>query len=359
MPPVEPMLAKAVKGLPDPAAFPGGLGFEPKWDGFRCILFRDRDEIELASRNAKDLTRYFPELVEALREHTPERCVLDGEIVIVMDGRLDFECLQERVHPAQSRVRALAEVMPASFVAFDILAEGETSYLADPFRTRRARLEAALGPARAPVHVTPMTFDGEVAARWFAEFEGAGLDGLVAKPLDRPYEPGVRAMLKVKHERTADVVLAGYRLHRSSTPERPLVGSLLLGLYDATGRLQHVGVCASFTAARRAELVGELRPLEVDPSGHPWGEWGERPAGHGRIPGSTSRWSTGKDLSFVALDPARVLEVAYDHMEGTRFRHTTQFRRWRPERDPRTCGYEQLDEPARYELAMILPGAGG
>ncbi len=357
MPPVQPMLAKSVKGVPDPAKYDGGLVFEPKWDGFRCIVFRDGDEIELASRNTRPLTRYFPEVVAALEESLPERCVVDGEIFVAIGERLEFERLQERIHPAESRIRMLAESTPASYVAFDLLAVDDESLMKEPFSVRRSRLEEALSRARPPVHLTAATTDAAVAEEWFAQFEGAGLDGVVAKPASAAYQPNVRTMLKIKHERTADVVVAGYRLHKTSTPDRPLLGSLLLGLYDDTGTLQHVGVAASFTARRRAELVEELAPLVVEPSAHPWGGWAEA-AHHNvtgtRLPGAQSRWSAGKDLSFVPLDPRLVLEVAYDHMEGTRFRHTAQFRRWRTDRDPESCGYDQLEEPVGYDLAKVL-----
>ena len=348
------MLAKAVARLPDPEAFPGGLGFEPKWDGFRCIVFRDGDNVQLASRSTKELTRYFPELVYAFRETLPPRCVIDGEIILVTGNRLDFERLQERVHPAASRVRTLSQTIPASFVAFDLLAEGDDALVAEPFGMRRSRLEQVLADALAPVHLTPTTREMSVATKWFEQFEGAGLDGVVAKQLGAAYQPGVRAMMKIKHRRTADVVLAGYRLHSSSTPDQPRVGSLLLGLYDHEERLQHVGVSAAFTAQRRTELIAELKPLEVSAAEHPWAGWqSEREAGS-RLPGSNSRWSAGKDLSFVPLDPIRVIEVAYDHMEGTRFRHTAQFKRWRPDREARSCGYDQLEVPVRYDLGTIL-----
>lgn len=358
MPPVLPMLAKSVAAVPQA----GGLSFEPKWDGFRCLVFRDGDEIELTSRNTKPLTRYFPEVVAAMREQLPQRCVLDGEILVAVDGRLEFEVLQERIHPAASRIRTLSEATPASYVAFDLLALGEESFLERPFAERRAALAQALAglPPDGPCHLTRTTTDTEEAQRWFEQFEGAGLDGVVAKPLDAAYAPNQRTMLKIKHARTADVVVAGYRLHKTSTPERPLLGSLLLGLYDGSGdgaELQHVGVAASFTAKRRAELIEELRPLEVPLAEHPWGRWAEfLTANPDRVPGTQSRWSQGKDLSFVPLRPERVLEVGYDHMEGRRFRHTAQFKRWRPDRDPRSCGYDQLEEPVTYDLGDVLNG---
>ncbi len=359
MPPVQPMLAKSVKGIPAADAH-GALAYEPKWDGFRCLVFRDGDDVELASRNTRPLSRYFPEVVDAVRRCLPERCVVDGEIFVALaqpDGRerLDFERLQERLHPAESRVRMLAERTPASFVAFDLLALGDEDLTARPFAERRASLEKALASVEPPIHLTRLTSDPAVAEEWFRAFEGAGLDGVVAKPLRAPYQQNARTMLKIKHERTADVVVAGYRLHKTSTPAKPLLGSLLLGLYDGEGRLQHVGVAASFTAKRRAELVEELAPLVVDDlAEHPWGDWTDAVANPDRVPGTQSRWSAGKDLSFVALRPTRVLEVAYDHMEGSRFRHTAQFRRWRPDRDPESCGYDQLEEPAGYDLAEVL-----
>jgi ATP-dependent DNA ligase len=365
MPPVLPMLAKAVKGIPDPAKFADGLSFEPKWDGFRCLVFKDGDEVELTSRNTKPLTRYFPEVVEAAREQLPHRCVLDGELFVAIGPRLQFEVLQERIHPAASRISMLAEKTPASFVTFDLLAFGDESLLAEPFSVRRARLEAELGGLTGPTYLTRTTTDTAEAQGWFEEFEGAGLDGVIAKPLGAPYQPNARTMLKIKHERTADVVLAGYRLHKTSTPERPLLGSMLLGLY-ADGELQHIGVSASFTEARRAELLEELRPLETDISDHPWGQWsgnGDASSATGqewaianpdRVPGTQSRWSAGKDLSFTPLRPERVLEVKYDAMEGRRFRHTAHFKRWRPDRDPESCGYDQLEQPVSYDLTKVL-----
>jgi ATP-dependent DNA ligase len=359
LPPVLPMLAKSVKDVPDPAKFPDhahpGLLYEPKWDGFRCLVFKDGDEVELASRNTKSLSRYFPEVVEALRSDAlPSRCVLDGELIVAVGERLEFDRLQDRIHPADSRVRMLAESTPADFVAFDLLALDDADLTKDPLGVRRERLVDALSTPTARIHVTAATTDMELARRWFDQFEGAGLDGIVAKPLKGTYQPNVRAMFKVKHDRTADVVVAGYRLHKNSTADRPLLGSLLLGLYDEAGNLRHVGVSASFTAARRAELYDELQPLVVEPAGHPWGQWQEITASGDRMPGAVSRWSAGKDLSFVPLRPERVLEVGYDHMEGERFRHTAQFKRWRTDRDPRTCTYEQLEEPVSYDLADVL-----
>lgn len=358
-PPVRPMLAKSVKGIPDPAKFPGGLSFEPKWDGFRCLVFKDGAEVELTSRNTKPLTRYFPEVAAAMRDQLPERCVLDGELFVALTpaggpGRLEFEVLQERIHPAVSRINLLAEQTPASFVAFDLLALDDDDLMARPFAERRAALVDALVDLTGPCYLTRTTSDPVVAQDWFEQFEGAGLDGVVAKPLGLPYQPNVRSMLKIKHARTADVVVAGYRPHKASTPERPLLGSLLLGLYD-DNRLQHVGVAASFTEARRAELFEELQPLVCPIGEHPWGEWQHRAVGNpDRVPGTQSRWSAGKDLSFIPLRPERVLEVGYEHMEGRRFRHTAQFKRWRPDRDPESCGYDQLEEPVSYDLTRVL-----
>lgn len=349
MPPVKPMLAKLVKRIPP------GMQYEAKWDGFRAVVHRDGDEVVIGSRTGKPLTRYFPELVTAVRENLPPRCVVDGEIVVAHDGRLDFDRLSERIHPADSRVRLLAEQTPASLVAFDLLALGDDSLLDTPQSERRTVLEAALADAAPPVHLAPSTTDPDVAQEWFERYEGAGLDGVVAKPLDLPYRPDARAMYKIKHERTADCVVAGYRFHKSG----PVVGSLLLGLYDERGTLQHVGVCAAFPMKRRAELVSALEPLVTDAAGHPWGSWADAEAHEGsRMPGAPSRWSGKKDMSWVALRPERVLEVAYDHMEGDRFRHTTQFRRWRPDRAPDTCTYAQLEEVVRYDLAEVLSGRG-
>ncbi|NNN29487.1 ATP-dependent DNA ligase [Streptomyces sp. S3(2020)] len=347
MPPVKPMLAKSV------ARIPPDMQYEAKWDGFRAIVFRDGAEVELGSRTGKSLTRYFPELAAALQERVPERCVLDGEIVIARDGRLDFDALTERIHPAASRVRTLAERTPASFVAFDLLALRDEPLLDVPLSDRRKLLTTALSSTTAPVHVAPATTDIEVARRWFEQYEGAGLDGVIAKPLTLRYLPDERAMFKIKHERTADVVVAGYRFHKSG----PIVGSLLLGLHDDAGTLQHVGVSAAFPMKRRAELVAELEPLRMaDPAGHPWAAWSDETAHESaRLPGAPSRWSGKKDLSWVAIRPERVAEVAYDHMEnGARFRHTARFRRWRPDREPESCTYAQLEEPVGYDLNDIL-----
>ncbi len=346
MPPVSPMLSKAVKEIPDVGHV------EPKWDGFRTIVFRDGDEIELGSRNEKPMTRYFPELVEALRANLPERCVVDGEIILVRDGRLDFDALQQRIHPAASRVKLLSEQTPVSFVAFDLLALGDDGLMARPFGERRALLETALAAASDPVFVTPATADLAEAREWFTRYEGAGLDGVVAKPLDGAYLPDKRTMFKVKHERTADCVVAGFRWHKTGD----IVGSLLLGLYDGEGRLHHVGVAASFSMARRAQLVEELAPyVEEDLSRHPWGEWAAQDGQGSRMPGAVSRWSAGKNLSFVPLRPELVVEVGYSQMEGDRIRHTAQFKRWRLDRDAASCTYEQLESPDGLDLSQILP----
>jgi ATP-dependent DNA ligase len=338
------MLAKLVRELPRTP----GLYYEPKWDGFRCIVFRDGAEVELGSRNEKPLTRYFPELMEPLRRHLPDRCVLDGEIVLAGPGGLDFDALSNRIHPAESRVKMLAETTPASFVAFDVLAVGDRDLREVPYAERRRELEKILTSTRAPVHLTPATQDPDVASDWFSRFEGAGLDGVVAKPGDLAYLPAKRAMLKVKHERTADCVVAGFRWHK----EGGIVGSLLLGLYDAEGRLHHVGVTSSFTAARRKELVGELEPLRAKAAeGHPWLD-GAAPAS--RRPGGVSRWSAGKDMGWEPLRTERVCEVAYDHLQEERFRHATTFQRWRPDRSPASCTYDQLEVPVPAELSQVF-----
>ncbi len=344
-PPVAPMLAKAVPAIPRPDDVDGGVLYEPKWDGFRAIVFRDGDEVEIGSRNERPLTRYFPEVVEAALAGLPDRCVVDGEIVVARGEGLDFDALQLRLHPAASRVRKLSEEIPAAFVAFDLLAVGDESLMAEPFETRRERLEAVLAEARAPVYVTPATRDVAVAEEWFAAFEGAGLDGVVAKPLRLPYRPDERVMFKVKHHRTADCVVAGFRWHKSGG----VVGSLLLGLYDDEGALHHVGVAASFPMKRRKELVDELTPYrESATDGHPWLANEHGPGG------APSRWNAGKDMSFEPLRPELVAEVAYDHMQGPRFRHATQFQRWRRDRDPRTCTYAQLERPVGFALSEVL-----
>jgi ATP-dependent DNA ligase len=347
MPPVAPMLAKSVREIPADGSY------EPKWDGFRSIVFRDGDEVEIGSRNERPMTRYFPELVAAFRAELPERCVVDGEIVLTAEGGLDFEALQQRIHPAASRVALLAEKTPASFIAFDLLAVADEDLMGVPFQRRRARLEQALRDARPPVHLTPATTERAVALRWFEQFEGAGLDGVVAKPLDGTYQPDKRVMYKIKHERTADCVVAGYRPHKSG-PE--LVGSLLLGLYTPDGSLASVGVIGAFPMAERRRLYTESQPLVTTFDEHPW-NWAKQMEGV-RNPRDYegSRWNSGKDLSFVPLRPERVVEVRYDHMEGSRFRHTAQFSRWRPDRTPRSCTFEQLDQPVSFNLNDIVPG---
>jgi ATP-dependent DNA ligase len=352
MPPVAPMLAKPVAELPE-----GAFSFEPKWDGFRTIVFRDGEEVELGSRNERPMTRYFPELVEAVKAHLPARCVVDAEIVVPDPAgrRLDFDALLLRIHPAASRVRLLAEQTPARLVAFDLLALDDVDHTGRPFRLRRAALEGALAQAGPPVHLTPATTDRELAVDWLGRFEGAGLDGVLAKPLDGVYEPDRRAWAKVKHHRTADCVVAGYRLHKRGPG---LIGSLLLGLYTDDGELASVGVVGAFPMQRRRELFVELQPLVTSFQGHPWdwGAWQEQAEASGRTwRGSTSsRWNPGKELSFTPLRPERVVEVRYDHLEGRRFRHTAQFVRWRPDRDPRSCTYDQLEETVGFDLAEVL-----
>lgn len=340
-----PMLAKAVADVPDPDRTPGGLAFEPKWDGFRALISWDGAAVEIGSRGAKPLTRYFPELVAACAELLPEPCLLDGEIVVALAGpdgarRLSWEALSQRIHPAASRIALLSAETPAMFIAFDLLARGARDLQHEPFSARRAELEDLLRDVPAPVHLTRTTGDRVLATQWLARFEGAGLDGVVAKPLALPYAPGKRTMLKVKHARTADVVLLGYRVHKSGEG----VGSLLLGLYDADGTLRNVGGASAFSDARRRELVEELAPLVVtDAEG-------------AAVTGETerSRFSAAKDTSFVRLRPERVLEVRYDQLEGARFRHTVQFERWRPDRDPRSCTFAQLEQIGSYDLADVL-----
>ncbi|HYQ16196.1 MAG TPA: ATP-dependent DNA ligase, partial [Polyangiaceae bacterium] len=338
-PPVLPMLAKRVGALPS-----GDFIFEPKWDGFRTLVFRDHGEILLQSRDGKSLNRYFPELLPPLLAGLPERCVLDGELVVASGQALDFDALQQRIHPAASRVKLLAAQTPAAMVFFDLLALGERSLLEAPFAERRAELERVLRGAAPPLYLTPATRDAAQAADWFSRFEGAGLDGVMAKSPNGGYEPNKRVMLKVKHERECDCVVAGFRWHKKGNND--LVGSLLLGLYDDAGSLHHVGVCASFTDVKRRELVEFLAPYReqalVD---HPWAAWAGAISASGedqRVPGAQSRWSQGKDLSWQPLRPELVVEVAYDHMQNTRFRHTAQFRRWRPDKPPRDCTYAQL-----------------
>jgi ATP-dependent DNA ligase len=352
MPPVAPMLAKSVPGIPP------GASYEPKWDGFRSIIFRDGDDIEIGSRNEKPMTRYFPELIAAFKAELPLRCVIDGEIVVATPDGLDFEALQQRIHPAASRVNLLAEQTPASFIGFDLLALGDSDLTGQPFRARRSALEQALANARPPVHLTPATTDLATAQRWFTEFEGAGLDGIVAKPLDGIYQPDKRVMFKIKHTRTADCVVAGYRVHKGNDDA---IGSLLLGLYKGDGTLASVGVIGAFPMATRRSLFAELQPLITEFSEHPW-NWaaGSAVPEGTRTPraGEGSRWNANKDLSFVPLRPERVVEVRYDHMEGDRLRHTAQFSRWRPDRTPASCTYEQLDSPASFDLADIVAGLG-
>jgi len=349
MPPVSPMLAKPVGQIP------AGQLYEPKWDGFRSIIFRDGDEVEIGSRNERPMTRYFPDVVAAVLANFPPRVVIDGEIVVADTARnaLDFEALQQRIHPAASRVRLLAEQTPASFIAFDLLAVGDEDLTQTPLHQRRERLEQVLALAAPPVYLTPATRDVDTARRWFEQFEGAGLDGLIAKPLDLTYQPDKRVMFKIKHERTADCVLAGYRVHKSG---EDAIGSLLLGLFTDAGVLASVGVVGAFPMATRKELFQELQPLVTEFAGHPW-DWAAHAAGE-RTPrkNEMSRWNNGKDLSFVPLRPERVLEVRYDYMEGERFRHTTQFVRWRPDREPSSCTYAQLERPVSFNLADVLTG---
>jgi ATP-dependent DNA ligase len=354
-PPILPMLAKRVSELP--------LGeewiFEPKWDGFRALVFRDQEEILIQSRDAKTLNRYFPELLNELKTQLPARCVLDAEIVVAKNGALDFEALQLRIHPATSRVKLLSQEIPASIVFFDLLSEGDRDLRSTPFQERRRELESLLSSAAPPVHLTPATSELNIAADWFRRFEGAGLDGVVAKPISGTYESNKRVMLKVKHERDCDCVVAGFRWHKKG--ERTAVGSLLLGLFDTSGALQHVGVCASFTDKVRRELTEYLAPFRKDAlANHPWKQWAEYVTGNGdaerRIPGAQSRWSHGKDLSWEPLRPELVVEVAYDHMQGSRFRHTAQFRRWRTDKKPSDCTFAQLEVVPAQELEEIFGG---
>ncbi len=347
------MLAKLARTIPTDE----GLLYEPKWDGFRCIVFRDGDEIELTSRNQKPFNRYFPELLPALLDALPDRCVVDGEIVVAhAEGKgLDFDALQQRIHPAESRVRMLSGQTPASFVAFDLLALDDEDLTATAFVRRRTLLEQWLAP-NDTVHLTPATTDPVIAERWFTRFEGAGLDGVMAKRLDGVYTPDKRSLIKVKHQRTAESAVAGFRIHKDGEG----VGSLLLGLYDDEGRLHHVGVCAAFTAKFRRELIDELGPLTTDAlGGHPWREWAEAQAhSDQRMPGGFSRWNVNKDLSFVPLRVERVVEVTFGQLESGRFRHGVKFQRWRPDRTPESCRYEQLDvaEPVRFDELLAEPG---
>jgi ATP-dependent DNA ligase len=348
-PPVEPMLAKLADALP--AA--GNYLFEPKWDGFRAIVFRDASDVFIQSRDLRPLDRYFPELHEALLEKLPAGSVIDGEIVITTPHGLDFDALQLRLHPAASRVAKLAKETPASFVAFDLLAAGGGSLMASPQSERRAQLERLLRRVGPPVYLTPMTRERETASRWLEQFEGAGLDGVIAKPAESRYQPGKRAMIKVKHARTAECVVAGFRWHKTG---KDAIGSLLLGLYDDRGRLQHVGVTSSFTMEMRRKLVAELAPLRKNAlEDHPWREWAQADGSDlDRMPGAQSRWSAGKDLSWEPLRIERVCEVKYDHLQGNRFRHAATFLRWRPDKQPRDCRYDQLEITPSYELAQVF-----
>jgi ATP-dependent DNA ligase len=352
-PPVLPMLAKRVSELPTR----GEWIFEPKWDGFRALVFRDGDEVLIQSRDEKSLNRYFPELPKVVSEQLPDRCVLDGEIVVAQNEALDFDSLQLRIHPAASRVKLLSKEIPASIVFFDLLSDGTRDLRGTAFAERRRMLEAVLASAKPPLHITPATRELALAAGWFRRFEGAGLDGVVAKPISGTYESNKRVMLKVKHERECDCVVAGFRWHKKGG--QTMLGSLLLGLYDDTGALQHVGVCASFTDAKRRELVQFLEPYRKNAlANHPWKHWAEYAPEPGeaehRMPGGQSRWSQGKDLSWEPLRPELVIEVAYEHMQGNRFRHTAQFRRWRTDKKPRDCTYEQLEVVPPEELAVIF-----
>jgi ATP-dependent DNA ligase len=348
------MLAKRVSELPDGSDWI----FEPKWDGFRALVFRDGDEIFIQSRDEKPLNRYFPDLLEPLRSALPARCVLDGEIVIVKNDGLDFDALQLRLHPAASRVNLLSKQTPSSIVFFDLLCEGDHDLREQPFKLRRQKLEKMISSASPPIHITPATSDRRVASDWFRRFEGAGLDGVMAKLTSGTYEPNKRVMLKVKHERDCDCVVAGFRWYKKG--ERTLLGSLLLGLFDDAGVLQHVGVCGSFSTEKRRELVKFLAPYRKNAlAAHPWKQWANQEAGEGeaghRMPGGQSRWSQGKDLSWEPLRPELVVEVAYEHMQGSRFRHMAQFRRWRKDKKPSDCTYAQLEVVAPQELAAIFP----
>jgi ATP-dependent DNA ligase len=347
-PPIEPMLAKLVDSIPTT----DGLLFEPKWDGFRSIVFRSADDVYIQSRDLKPLDRYFPELHQALLERLPPGCVIDGEIVIAQDGALNFDALQLRLHPAASRVEKLSKAMPSSFVGFDLLAVDGASIMDRPQGERRRALETLLATVTPPVYLTPMTRDRGVAAEWLQRFEGAGLDGVMAKPEDAVYQPGKRAMFKIKHARTADCVVSGFRWHKK-VPD--IVGSLLLGLFDDQGRLHHVGVTSSFTMEKRKQLVEELEPLRKNAmASHPWREWAEGLAEGQRMPGGQSRWSAGKDLSWEPVRIERVCEVKYDHMQGDRFRHAATFLRWREDKAPADCRYDQLEVTPAYELSAVF-----
>jgi len=352
--PIEPMLSKMSEALPEGE----GWLFEPKWDGFRCIVFRDGAETRLQSRDMKPLDRYFPELADPIRQNLPERCVVDGEVVIAGPKGLDFEALLLRIHPAASRVAMLAASSPASLVVWDLLALGDEDLRELPFEARRRKLEDVLAKASPPVHLTPATRDRALASDWFARFEGAGLDGVMAKRLVDTYQPGKRVMLKVKHARTADCVVAGFRWHKNG--KGTLIGSLLLGIYDAEGKLHHVGVAGSFTVDKRKQLAEELAPLRENAlEHHPWKEWRFDEDQHQRMPGGTSRWNRGKDLTWEPLRIERVCEVGYDHMQGSRFRHGTHFKRWRPDKRPEDCRYDQLEESSPYELSQIFSSTSG
>jgi len=347
-PPIEPMLAKLVDTIPAAE----GFLFEPKWDGFRAIIFRTKDDVYIQSRDLRPLDRYFPELHDALIEQLPPECVLDGEIVIATPDGLDFDALQLRLHPAASRVAKLAKAAPSSFVAFDALAADGKSVVDQPQKDRRTALERLLAKVHPPVYLTPMTRDRTVAAEWLERFEGAGLDGVIAKPDTQLYMPGKRVMFKIKHARTADCVVAGFRWHKSG---HDAIGSLLLGLYDESGTLHHVGVTSSFTMTARKSLVKELEPLRKNAlTSHPWRAWAEAEGTGQRMPGGHSRWSAGKDLSWEPLRIERVCEVKYDHLQGDRFRHAATFLRWRPDRRPGDCRYDQLEVTAAYELEKVF-----
>ena len=348
--PILPMLAKRVAELPGEGAWI----YEPKWDGFRALIFRDQDEILIQSRDQKSLNRYFPELIDPLLQQLPDRCVLDGEVVIARNGALDFDALQLRIHPAASRVKLLAQQTPSSFVCFDLLAEGDDDLCGEAFQRRRARLEELFRSAAAPLHLTPATRERAVASDWFRRFEGAGLDGVMVKAVDGGYEPGKRVMFKVKHERDCDCVVAGFRWYKDAEGEA--IGSLLLGLFDESGTLQHVGVCASFTKEKRRELLEFVTPYRANAlADHPWASWADDEAAAGsRMPGGQSRWSQGKDLSWEPLRPELVVEVAYEHMQGGRFRHMAHFRRWRTDKSPADCTYAQLEVVIPHELEQIF-----
>jgi ATP-dependent DNA ligase len=350
-PPVEPMLAKIAESLPS-----GDFLYEPKWDGFRAIVFRGDGDVYIQSRDLRPFDRYFPELHDVLQEQLPDGCVVDGEIVIATPKGLDFDALQLRLHPAASRITKLAAATPSSFVAFDLLAAGGVDLRGRPFRERRASLEKLAARLTRPIHLTPMTSDQRQAEDWLARFEGAGLDGVMAKPADGTYEPGKRMMFKIKPSRTADCVVAGFRWHKAGPGT--LVGSLLLGLYDDAGRLHHVGVTSAFTMAVRRQLAAELEPLRQDAmKDHPWREWAAAGGATTRMPGGQSRWSAGKDLSWEPVRIERVCEVKYDHLQGDRFRHAAVFQRWRPDKPPQDCRYDQLEVTTAYELEKVF-GAG-